>query len=104
LRKTLSFACLVVVLLVTFAAGARAQVATPKNLTFVGGKTSFTLPFELVDNRIFINVTLDGRGVETLRLIAARNALKDARRKRVRLTVQDDTGTREVVVKFRDLV
>ncbi len=44
------------------------------------------------------------RGVESLRLIAARNELKDARRKTVRLTVQDNTGTREVVVKLRDLV
>ena len=49
-------------------------------------------------------VRVDGRSVETLRLIATRNGLKDARRKSVRLTVQGDTGTREVVVKLRDLV
>jgi hypothetical protein len=58
LRKTLSFLFLVVLL----AATARAQVPTPNNLTFVGGKSSFTVPFELVDNRIFVNVTLEGRG------------------------------------------
>ncbi|HEV7891150.1 MAG TPA: aspartyl protease family protein [Pyrinomonadaceae bacterium] len=58
MRKTLSFLFLVMLL----AAMARAQVATPNNLTFVGGKSSFTMPFELVDNRIFVNVTLDGRG------------------------------------------
>jgi hypothetical protein len=60
LRRTLTLLCLA--LLVSFASEARAQVATPKNLSFVGGKTSFTVPFELVDNRIFINVTLEGRG------------------------------------------
>jgi hypothetical protein len=60
LRRTPTLLCLL--LLVSFASEARAQVATPNNLTFVGGKTSFTMPFELVDNRIFINVTLEGRG------------------------------------------
>ena len=49
-------------------------------------------------------VRVDGRSVESLLLINTRNELKDARRKSVRLTVQDDTGTREVVVKLRDLV
>lgn len=49
-------------------------------------------------------LAIDGRGVESLRLIAARNELKDARRKSVRLTVQDDTGTREVAVRLRDLI
>jgi hypothetical protein len=49
-------------------------------------------------------VAVDGRSVESLRLIAARNELKDARRKSVRLTVQDAAGTREVVIKLRDLV
>jgi C-terminal processing protease CtpA/Prc len=49
-------------------------------------------------------LAVDGRGVETLRLIAARDELKDARRKSVRLTVQDDAGTREVVIKLRDLI
>jgi len=37
-------------------------------------------------------------------LIEARSELKDARRKSVRLTVQDGERTREVVVKLRDLV
>lgn len=58
MRKTLSF----LFLFVLFAATSRAQVATPNNLTFVGGKSSFTMPFELVDNRIFVNVTLEGKG------------------------------------------
>lgn len=49
-------------------------------------------------------VRVDGRSVESLLLIATRNELKDARRKSVRLTVQDNAGTREVVVKLRDLV
>jgi hypothetical protein len=60
LRKPLRFFCLM--LLASFAADARAQVATPKNLSFDGGKSSFTVPFELVDNRIFVNVMLEGRG------------------------------------------
>jgi hypothetical protein len=47
---------------VLFAATARAQVTTPDNLTFDGGKSSFTMPFELVDNRIFVSVTLEGKG------------------------------------------
>jgi hypothetical protein len=49
-------------------------------------------------------IAVDGRSVESLRLIAARNELKDARRKSVLLTVQAGAGTREVVVKLRDLV
>lgn len=43
-------------------AAARAQAAgAPKNLTFEG-RDSFSVPFELVDNRIFVGVWLDGRG------------------------------------------
>jgi ABC-type amino acid transport substrate-binding protein len=61
LRRTLSLLCFVV-LLASSAATVRAQVTTPTNLTFDGGKSSFTVPFELVDNRIFVGVTLDGRG------------------------------------------
>jgi hypothetical protein len=59
LRKTLTLVCL---LLVSFAAETRAQVTTPNNLTFAGGRSSFTVPFELVDNRIFVAVTLEGKG------------------------------------------
>jgi PDZ domain/Aspartyl protease len=47
---------------------------------------------------------IDGRGIDSLPLIEARTELKDARRKSVRLTVQDGARTREVVVKLRDLV
>jgi C-terminal processing protease CtpA/Prc len=47
---------------------------------------------------------IDGRSVDGLRLIAARDELKEARRKTVRLTVQDGDGMREVVIKLRDLV
>jgi hypothetical protein len=49
-------------------------------------------------------LAVDGRSVESLRLIAARNELKDARRRSVRLTVQSGADKREVVVKLRDLV
>ena len=34
---------------------------TPSNLTFEGGE-SFSVPFELVDNRIFVGVWLEGKG------------------------------------------
>jgi carboxyl-terminal processing protease len=47
---------------------------------------------------------IDGRGVERLPLVEARSELKDARRKSVRLTVEDGARTREVVVRLRDLV
>lgn len=30
--------------------------------SIVGGKTTFTLPFELIDNRVFVEVRLNGRG------------------------------------------
>jgi len=49
-------------------------------------------------------LAVDGRGAESLQLIAARDELKDARRKSVRLTVRDNAGTREVVIKLRDLI
>ncbi|HZT57559.1 MAG TPA: aspartyl protease family protein [Pyrinomonadaceae bacterium] len=49
-------------------------------------------------------VAFDGKSVETLQLIAAREELKDAARKSVRLTVQDGERTRDVVVTLRDLV
>jgi hypothetical protein len=59
--KTLRFFCLLLLAL-SSAAVARAQGTTPGNLSFVGGKSSFTAPFEMVDNRIFVDVTLEGRG------------------------------------------
>ncbi|HJQ33894.1 MAG TPA: PDZ domain-containing protein [Pyrinomonadaceae bacterium] len=49
-------------------------------------------------------VAVDGKGVESLKLIATRDELKDARRRSVRLTVQTGATTREVVVRLRDLV
>jgi len=49
-------------------------------------------------------VALDGKSVDSLKLIATREGLKDARRKSVRLTVQSGATTREVVVRLRDLV
>jgi membrane-associated protease RseP (regulator of RpoE activity) len=49
-------------------------------------------------------VAFDGKSVETLQLIAAREELKDARRRSVRLTVQDGNRTRDVVVTLRNLV
>jgi hypothetical protein len=48
-------------LLLAPAAAARAQGAASSNLTFEGGD-SFAVPFELVDNRIFVDVWLEGRG------------------------------------------
>jgi hypothetical protein len=49
-------------------------------------------------------VAVDGKKVESLKLIATREGLKDARRKSVRLTVQSGATTREVVVRLRDLI
>jgi len=49
-------------------------------------------------------VAVDGKDVESLKLIATRDGLKDARRKSVRLRVQTGTATHEVVLKLRDLV
>jgi hypothetical protein len=49
-------------------------------------------------------VAVDGKKVESLKLIATRDRLKDAWRKSVRLTVQTGATTREVVVRLRDMV
>jgi hypothetical protein len=49
-------------------------------------------------------LAIDGRSAQELPLIEARTELKDARRKSVRLTVESNGGTREVVVNLRDLV
>lgn len=49
-------------------------------------------------------VAIDGKGSDALGLIEARDALKDSRRKSVRLTLQTDAGRRDVVVALRDLV
>lgn len=50
-------------------------------------------------------VAIDGKGADALELIEARDALKDSRRKSVRLTLQTQGGRRVVVVvALRDLV
>jgi hypothetical protein len=49
-------------------------------------------------------VAVDGKRAESLKLIATREGLKDARRRSVRLTVQSGSTTREVLVRLRDLV
>jgi hypothetical protein len=61
LSKGASTVALSLFLLVASAAAARAQVRPASNLTFEGGD-SFGVPFELVDNRIFVEVWLEGRG------------------------------------------
>ena len=61
MRTNVRTICLCLLLLAAPAATARAQ-SPPSNLTFLGGKDSFTVPFELVDNRIFVDVWLEGRG------------------------------------------
>lgn len=136
LKQRATLFALSLFLLLTHVAQTRAQ----SNLTFEGGE-SFNVPFELVDNRIFVGVWLEGKGpfrfildtggyggisletakrigarlgnvgargpadeaglkvgdrvvavegrsVESLKLISTRESLKDARRKSVRLTVQ----------------
>jgi len=49
-------------------------------------------------------VAFDGKSVESLQLIAAREELKDASRKNVRLTLQDGSRTRDVVINLSNLV
>ena len=61
MRTNVRALCLCLLLLAAPAVAARAQGAS-SNLTFLGGKDSFTVPFELVDNRIFVDVWLEGRG------------------------------------------
>ena len=38
------------------------QSLVPTKFSIAGGKTSTTLPFELIDNRVFVEVHLNGRG------------------------------------------
>jgi hypothetical protein len=45
-----------------FCSGAFSSAAGEPNHVIAGSKTSFTLPFDLVDNRVFIEVRLNGRG------------------------------------------
>jgi hypothetical protein len=88
-------------------------------LTFEGGD-SFGVPFESVDNRIFVNVWLEGRGpfkfildtggyaglsVETAKRVGLKLGNEvEGRGASVRLTVQIGATTREVVLRLRDLV
>lgn len=48
-------------LLVPVLAGVAAKAQASSNLTFEGGE-SFGVPFELVDNRIFVGAWLEGKG------------------------------------------
>jgi hypothetical protein len=46
----------------TIATSAAEQQTPSSDFTIAGGKTSTTLPFDLIDNRIVINVMLNGQG------------------------------------------
>lgn len=54
--------CLLVQLAAAAPSHARGSQAPAPGWELVNGKTSFGIPFELVDNRIFIGVMLNGRG------------------------------------------
>ncbi len=60
LKQGATLVALSLFLLLTNVALTRAQ-ETPSNLAFEGGE-SFGVPFELVDNRIFVGVWLEGKG------------------------------------------
>ena len=51
--------CLFFNLLLT---GSSTAQQLPPDLEMAAGKTSFSIPFELVDNRIFIAVRINGKG------------------------------------------
>ena len=53
-------ACLALVLLSGGFLGTAAQAES--KFSIADGKTTTTLPFELIDNRIFVEEQLDGRG------------------------------------------
>jgi hypothetical protein len=63
LRPALRSLCfLLLIVLAATAAQAQAASGAASNLSFLDGKSSFNVPFELVDNRIFVDVWLDGKG------------------------------------------
>ena len=83
--------CLLILLAVS-CARAQTNASSPR-----GEKSSAVLPFDLIDNRIVINVRLD--------LPAVRLRFKnDPPKKRVRLVLSRDGRRREVVLVLRDLV
>jgi hypothetical protein len=54
--------CLLVQTLFTASSHAQDSQLSPPTFKIANGKTSFSVPFELIDNRIFINVGLNGKG------------------------------------------
>lgn len=62
MRSHICTLCLLVLILFTAPSQAQDSQSSPTSFKIADGKTSFTIPFELVDNRIFINVRLNGKG------------------------------------------
>src|SRR5215468_10967167 len=60
LARTGCWRLLLAVVIVSSASVGQSQV--PTKFTIAGGKFSTTLPFELIDNRVFIEVQLNGQG------------------------------------------
>lgn len=62
MRLLLCALCLLAQTSLTASSQAQDAQLSPPDFKIANGKTSFSIPFELVDNRIFINVRLNGKG------------------------------------------